>query len=84
MLSLGMRRDFIIFVTGILMLALCLIFCKPGKRTKYRFIRLSAGNLLIHLMDGLITFVNTTDLKENGIRLSEYGDLAGKPFLRQI
>lgn len=63
MLSLGMRRDFIIFVTGILMLALCLIFCKPGKRTKYRFIRLSAGNLLIHLMDGLITFVNTPDLK---------------------
>ena len=63
MLSLGMRRDFIIFVTGILMLALCLIFCKPGKRTTYRFIRLSAGNLLIHLMDGLITFVNTPDLK---------------------
>jgi len=58
-----MQRGVILFVTIVLILALCLVFRKPGKRSKFRFIRLSAGNLLIHLMDGLITYVNTPDLK---------------------
>ena len=53
----------ILFVTVVLILALCLAFWKPGKHSRYRFIRLSIGNLLIHLMDGLVTSVNTPDLK---------------------
>ena len=61
-MAAGVQRNFIWFVTGMLLLALCLVFCKPGRKTRYRFIRLSAGNLLIHLMDGLVTYVNTPDL----------------------
>lgn len=55
--------NIILFVSVILLLALFLVFWKPGRSTKYRFIRLSMGNLLIHLMDGLVTFVNTPDLR---------------------
>lgn len=58
----GFITGVVIFVTVILLLAALLIFWKPGVRTKYRFVRLSIGNLLIHLMDGLVTFVNTPDL----------------------
>ncbi len=61
-MAAGVQRNFIWFVAGMLLLALCLVFCKPGRKTRYRFIRLSAGNLLIHLMDGLVTYVNTPDL----------------------
>ncbi len=59
----NMQRGIILFVMSILVLALCLVFWKPGKKSRFRFIRLSAGNLLIHLMDGFITYVNTPDLK---------------------
>ena len=59
----GLRGSIILFVTAVLVLALCLVFWKPGKNTRFRFIRLSAGNLLIHLMDGLVTYVNTPDLE---------------------
>lgn len=62
----GFATGIIIFVIFLLLVAALLIFWKPGVRTKYRFIRLSAGNLLIHLMDGLVTFVNTPDLKREG------------------
>ena len=58
----GLQGKLILFVTAVLVLALCLVFWKPGKNTKYRFLRLSAGNLLIHLMDGLVTYMNTPDL----------------------
>lgn len=61
-MAAGVQRNFIWFVAGMLLLALCLVFCKPGRKSRYRFIRLSAGNLLIHLMDGLVTYVNTPDL----------------------
>lgn len=61
-MAAGVQRNFIWFVAGMLLLALCLVFCKTGRKTRYRFIRLSAGNLLIHLMDGLVTYVNTPDL----------------------
>lgn len=61
-MAAGVQRNFIWFVAGMLLLALCLVFCKPGRKSSYRFIRLSAGNLLIHLMDGLVTYVNTPDL----------------------
>ncbi|MCM1183366.1 MAG: hypothetical protein NC337_08335 [Roseburia sp.] len=57
---------FLLFVAAVLLLAAILIFWRPGVRTKYRFLRLSVGNLLIHLMDGLITFVNTPDLAMEG------------------
>lgn len=56
----------ILFVLAVLLLAAVLVLWKPGVRTKYRFVRLSVGNLLIHLMDGLITFVNTPDLAREG------------------
>lgn len=56
----------VVFVTAVLLLAAALILWKPGVKTKYRFVRLSIGNLLIHLMDGLITFVNTPDLAREG------------------
>ncbi len=61
-MAAGVQRNFIWFVAGMLLLALCLVFCKPGRKSSYRFIRLSAGNLLIHLVDGLVTYVNTPDL----------------------
>ena len=61
-MAAGVQRNFIWFVAGMLLLALCLVFCKPGRKSSYRFIRLSAGNMLIHLMDGLVTYVNTPDL----------------------
>ena len=54
------------FVIVMLLLAALLIFWKPGVKTKYRFVRLSIGNALIHLMDGLVTFVNTPDLAMEG------------------
>ncbi len=62
----GFKTGIIIFVTAALVLAAFLALWKPGVRTKYRFIRLSAANLLIHLMDGLITFVNTPNLSMEG------------------
>ncbi len=62
----GFKTAVIVFVLLVLLLAAVLILWKPGVRTKYRFIRLSAGNLLIHLMDGLVTLVNTPDLSREG------------------
>lgn len=62
----GFRTGIIIFILAILLLAALLIFRKPGVKTRYRFVRLSIGNLLIHLMDGLVTFVNTPDLEMEG------------------
>lgn len=56
------QASIIFFIIMVLILAICLAFWKPGKRTKYRFIRLSTGNLLIHLMDGFVTYINTPDL----------------------
>ena len=56
----------IIFVIAVMLFAVGLILWKPHKKSKFRFIRLSIGNLLIHLMDGLITFVNTPDLAMEG------------------
>lgn len=53
----------ILLTIAMLAFAAILIFWKPGKKTKYRFVRLSLGNLLIHLADGLVTYVNTPDLK---------------------
>ncbi len=53
-----------IFLTiAILVFAAILIFWKTGKKTRYRFVRLSIGNLLIHLADGLVTYVNTPGLE---------------------
>ena len=60
------KAGVIIFVVCVLFLAAFLALWKPGVRTKYRFIRLSIANLLIHLMDGLVTFVNTPDLAMEG------------------
>lgn len=65
-LGTGFKTGIIIFVTAVLILAAFLALWKPGVRTKYRFIRLSVANLLIHLMDGLITFVNTPNLSMEG------------------
>lgn len=62
----GFMTGIIIFVVLVLLAAAMLIFWKPGIKTKYRFIRLSVGNLMIHLMDGLVTFVNTPDLAKEG------------------
>ena len=62
-MAAGVQRNFIYFVAGMLLLALSLVFSRPGHKSRYRFIRLSVGNLLIHLMDGLVTYVNTPDLK---------------------
>lgn len=62
----GFMAGIIIFVMLGLLAAAMLIFWKPGVKTKYRFLRLSAGNLLIHLMDGFVTFVNTPDLAKEG------------------
>lgn len=45
----------ILLTIAMLAFAAILIFWKPGKKTKYRFVRLSLGNLLIHLTDGLVT-----------------------------
>lgn len=61
-MAAGMQRNFIYFVAGMSILALCLVFYRPGKRSRFRFVRLSIGNLLIHLMDGLMTYANTPDL----------------------
>lgn len=64
----------IIFIMIMLILAAGMVLWRPGVKTKYRFIRLSLGNLLIHLMDGLVTFVNTPDLKmEGNILVSKLG-----------
>lgn len=66
----------IFVVAGGLIFAAVLIFWKSGENTKYRFVRLSLGNLLIHLMDGLITYVNTPDLAREGnplVRRLGYG-----------
>ena len=73
-LSDGFRIGIIIFVIAVLALAACMVLWKPKVRTKYRFIRLSIGNLLIHLMDGLITFVNTPNLdREGNILVRRFG-----------
>ncbi len=74
----GFMAGIIIFVMLGLFAAAMLIFWKPGVKTKYRFLRLSAGNLLIHLMDGFVTFVNTPDLAKEGNPLVSrlgYGEL---------
>ncbi|SOY29901.1 3-phosphoshikimate 1-carboxyvinyltransferase [Acetatifactor muris] len=60
------RAATILFILAMLLLAALLVLVKPGKRTKYRFVRLSLGNLLIHLMDGFVTFVNTPTLDMEG------------------
>lgn len=68
------KTGVIIFVVCVLALAALLALWKPGVRTKYRFIRLSIANLLIHLMDGLVTFVNTPDLaREANILVKRFG-----------
>ena len=70
----GFKTGIMIFVIAMLLLAAVMVLWKPGVKTKYRFIRLSAGNLLIHLMDGLVTFVNTPDLaREGNILVSRFG-----------
>lgn len=70
----GFMIGIVVFVLLILLAAALLIFWKPGVKTKYRFVRLSAGNLLIHLMDGLVTFVNTPDLaREANPLVSKFG-----------
>ena len=70
----GFKTGIVIFVIAMLLLAAVMVLWKPGVKTKYRFIRLSAGNLLIHLMDGLVTFVNTPDLaREGNILVSRFG-----------
>ncbi len=61
-----MENGIIIFVIAVLVFAFVLIFWKPGVNTRFRFVRLSAGNLLIHLMDGLVTLFNTPDLSKEG------------------
>lgn len=65
-LGSGFKTGIIIFVITMLLLAAVMVLWRPGVKTKYRFIRLAAGNLLIHLMDGLVTFVNTPDLEREG------------------
>ena len=73
-LSAGFKIGIIIFVIAVLALAGCMVLWKPKVRTKYRFIRLSIGNLLIHLMDGLVTFVNTPNLaREGNILVRRFG-----------
>jgi len=72
----------IVFVLAVLLIAAVLVFWKPGVNTKYRFVRLSIGNLLIHLMDGFITYVNTPDLSmEGNILVSKFGYGWGALFL---
>lgn len=65
-MSQSLKYGVILLVTAVLVLAAALVCYRPGRKSKYRFVRLSAGNLLIHLMDGLITFVNTPDLAREG------------------
>lgn len=44
------------------------------KRSKYRWVCLSLINLFIHLMDGLVTYINTPDLEmEANILVSRFG-----------
>lgn len=77
--------EIICIVIAVLIVAALLIFWKPGQNTKYRFIRLSLGNLLIHLMDGLITFFNTPDLAREGNPLvSRFGYGWGALFLANL
>ncbi len=78
------KAGVIIFVVCVLFLAAFLALWKPGVRTKYRFIRLSIANLLIHLMDGLVTFVNTPDLAMEGNVLVRRLGLGWGHCLRQI
>ncbi|MBD5526978.1 MAG: hypothetical protein HDR02_01005 [Lachnospiraceae bacterium] len=75
-----------IFITiMILILAAILIFWKPGKKSRYRFIRLAAGNLMIHLADGFITYVNTPGLEREGNPLvSKLGFGWGALFLANL
>lgn len=75
-----------IFLTiAVLVLAAVLIFWKPGKSTRYRFIRLSLGNLLIHLADGFITYVNTPGLeREANPLVSRLGFGWGALFLANL
>lgn len=73
-LGTGFTIGVVVFVAAVLLLAACLVLWKPGVKTKYRFVRLSMGNLLIHLMDGLVTFVNTPDLaREGNILVRKFG-----------
>lgn len=51
-------RAAIIITIAVLAAAAILIFWKAGEYTRGRFVRLCAGNLLIHLADGFITYVN--------------------------
>lgn len=82
---MGKTISIVSFVVAVLILAATLIFWKPGQKTKYRFIRLSLGNLLIHLMDGFITFVNTPDLtREANPLVSKLGYGWGALFLANL
>lgn len=59
-------RAAIIITIAVLAAAAILIFWKAGEYTRGRFVRLCAGNLLIHLADGFITYVNTPGLEREG------------------
>ena len=75
----------IVVTIMILILAAILIFWKPGKKGRYRFIRLAVGNLLIHLADGFITYVNTPGLEQEGNPLvSRLGFGWGALFLANL
>lgn len=72
--SIYFRMGFILFVIAVLLFSEFLILGKPKVQTKYHYIRLSIGNLLISLMDLLITFVNTPNLaKEGNILVTKFG-----------
>lgn len=84
-LGSGFKAGIIIFVIAMLMLAAAMVLWRPGVKTRYRFIRLSAGNLLIHLMDGLVTMVNTPDLaREGNILVSRFGYGWGALFIANL
>lgn len=78
----GFGMGIIVFVLAVLIFAAVLVLWKPKVKTEYYFIRLSVGNLLIHLMDGLITFVNTPDLdREGNVLVARFGFGWGALFL---
>lgn len=75
----------IALTVALLGIAMVLIFWKPGKKSRYRFVRLSLGNLLIHLADGFITFANTPGLeREANPLVSRFGLGWGALFLANL
>lgn len=75
----------IALTVALLGIAMLLIFWKPGKKSRYRFVRLSIGNLLIHLADGFITFANTPGLeREANPLVSRFGLGWGALFLANL